>query len=68
MIQVISNMPVGTIMISGEIGGKPLGEHQRVAGMLAAPGRGLEPLFTGPKPVVLPLNDPGLWLLTVAGR
>ena len=23
------------------------------------PGRGLEPLFTGSKPVVLPLNDPG---------
>ncbi len=26
---------------------------------LLVPGRGLEPLYTGPKPVVLPLNDPG---------
>ena len=23
------------------------------------PGRGLEPLYAGPKPAVLPLNDPG---------
>ena len=24
------------------------------------PGRGLEPLYAGPKPAVLPLNDPGM--------
>ena len=26
---------------------------------LLVPGRGLEPLYAGPKPAVLPLNDPG---------
>ncbi len=33
-----------------------------------APGRGFEPLFTGSKPAVLPLNDPGSVALTVAAR
>ncbi len=27
--------------------------------LLKVPGRGLEPLYAGPKPAVLPLNDPG---------
>ena len=30
------------------------------------PGRGLEPLYSGPKPDVLPLNDPGETTYTVA--
>ena len=38
------------------------GRPRRVGQMLRAmvPGRGLEPLYAGPKPAVLPLNDPGL--------
>lgn len=49
--------------------GKPvrvrIGEHDSFA--LADPGAGFEPAFLGPEPSVLPLDDPGMLLLSGPG-
>ena len=37
----------------------PHKNHRRICGFYVVPGQGFEPRYPGPKPGVLPLDDPG---------